>query len=413
MSMPRTRPPHSWSRASIMWALAGLFVLGAHAAVPTTPASAVTASAATAGAVSLSPTKVSASVSAGPYVIPITVTDKQESAVQVDLSATGLGQKPDGTPLFTGVTPAPTSIGTTRFGLAPGQSRTVPVTVTVGRGTAGVYEAVLATISPAQDSTSGIGRQARIASLIELTGPAVGAPAATIAGIAASETRKTDQVTFSASIRDSGNVLIAPTGTATIAQNGKTLAVVPLTIGRIVPGAAVSSSGVWDTPHSPNGAVDVHIHLTDPSADATHRIRFTAGAAPLAAARITTLTADPTRSGARIRLQITNTGSTQLPATITSTTFDGHTTRTLTTDTCQLRPGRSCALARTIALTPGSHIVSVTVRNGTTVLDQRQTTITVTTGVPITIIVLGIVGIILALAAIALTLVIRTRRANR
>jgi hypothetical protein len=382
--------------------------MSAPALVPGTAAAAGGSS--TGVSVSLSPVRLEADVPTGPYTFPVTIANRGPVAAGIQLASATLNQAAGGAPTFGPPGSAPLAISTPTFDLGPGQQRSVPVTATITSATAGLYAAVLATVGPVNPPPGNILSRERLAALVELTGPGTAHRTATISDIGAAGGRQSGQVTFSALVRDSGNVLISPTGTAQISSGADVLATVPLGTQRILPGSAVTFSGAWDSPAALNGPVSVHVDLTDPGADATTEVVFHAGAAPILAARITDLRAEPTTGGATVSLRLANDGNTALAGTVTTAVFDGHSYATAaTTQVGALAPRQVRSLEQAIRLKPGTYELSIRAQAGGKTLDQRQITVKIpgpSSGTPILLVVL----VALAAAMVLVGLVVRRRK---
>jgi hypothetical protein len=218
----------------------------------------------------------------------------------------------------------------------------------------------------------------RLAALVELTGPGARVRSAKIASISTAGSRRGGHLFFAALVRDTGNVLIDPTGVAFVAVAGHQVATVPLGSTRIVPGAAVALQGAWDAPRELDGRVAVRVDLSDPTADATTAVTFRAGAAPLTAARIEDLRYRPTPKGVQLTVAVVNTGNRRLAATVESASFDGHHyVPAAYSPTGGVAPGQRAQLRQQIDLSPGVHELSVKVVAGPATLDQDQLTVRV------------------------------------
>lgn len=368
------------------------------------------------GSISLSPLKTSAVVGAGDKIIPITLSNGEDSAVRVSVTTSGLSEQDDGVPLFTGSVPAPTSVPDPNFTLAPGQQRIIPVTITVTNDAAGVYEGILATVSPVSQS-SGVASRSRLASIVELTGPGSATTSATIDSITATASTAAASapvhLTITAPVRNTGNVLIAPTGNATITVRGKTLATIPLTAGRIVPGASFDCSAGWNETTPLRGRVQIGIALANPAANATKTITFSDGAAPTATAKIRIVTVHRADHQVTLGLRITNTGTSDLhDLRISTTTFTGkHELALASGDVTALASAHSSSRSQKFTLSIGEHLVKVELLEHGAILDQQTTTVDVTSGLPASVIVILIAAALaVIIAALIVFLRLRARR---
>lgn len=387
------------------------FALPAAAAgdvAPGTSVSATTAAVPQSGSVSLSPVKISAAVSAGNDVIPVTVSNGEASAVRVTIATSGLSEQPDGVPLFTGPPPAPTSVPEAEFTLAPGKQQIVPVTISVTNSTAGVYEGILATVSPV-GASGGVASRSRLASIVELTGPASAAPGATIGPIATAA-GQAQRLTITAPVRNTGNVLIAPTGNATIIAGNVPVATIPLTGGRIVPGASFDFTGDWSETTPLRGRVRIRVALSDPTASATSTLTFSDGAPPTALARIDTATVRSSGHDVALSLRISDTGTSRLSGlTVATTTFTGLRNRALAGGRlADLVPGHSGSLTQRFALPAGDHVVSISLLEHGTILDRRTVTVHIASGPSVTVLI-EIIAIAVALLVAAWLVAVRVR----
>ncbi len=368
------------------------------------------------GSISLSPLKTSAAVGAGDKIIPITLSNGEDSAVRVSVTTSGLSEQSDGVPQFTGPAPAPTNVPEPNFTLAPGQQRIISVTITVTNDTAGVYEGILATVSPVSQS-SGVASRSRLASIVELTGPATATTSATIDSITATVSAAASapkHLTITAPVHNTGNVLIAPTGNATISVRGKTLATIPLTAGRIVPGASFDYSAGWNETTPLRGQVQIGVSLVDPAANATKTLTFSDGAAPTATAHIRIVTVHSADHQVALGLRITNTGTSDLhDLTISTTTFTGQHELTLASgDVATLAPLHSSSRSQKFTLSTGEHVVKVELLEHGAILDQQTTTVDVTSGLPASVILI-LIAAALAIIIAALIVFLRLRGRRR
>lgn len=402
-------PRRSWWFA-VFAVLVPLVVMAPWAWVPKARA----ASSADGPSLSLTPARVSAVVAAGTFNFSVSLYNPSDAALQVRLEPASLGQDQSGAATFgLGQNAVPLDVATSNPIVGAHTRRRVEVTVPVAPTTAGVYEALVAYIGRSGTSDT-ISTQSAVASLIELRGPGVGRPAASIHAAHATATgARTRSVFIGANVTDTGNILIAPNATAFVRQGTSLLATVPLAVPRIVPGSTVGIQGVWDVPSRLSGNISITVDLTNPTAQAATTLSFADGAALEAAARIRDLRVQRTAAGVLVSFRVANVGRVLVEPVMSITIFADHRWGRASSEGAagRLRPGRSRLVARHLGLSPGPYEIAVRIYAGPNLLDQGEAFVRVSG--PTDRVPLGGAVLILGLAATCAWTWLRFRRRSR
>lgn len=320
---------------------------------------------------SVTPAKVVAQVPAGTYRYTLTLTNPGATSVPVRLESASMGQNPTGAATFDpGAAPVAMQFQPSQLVLAPNAEQQVEVSVPVAATSPGIWEAALAVFGAPGTQAGDVTTQTAVASLLELTGPAAGSQSAAIASLRATGTGG-DQVAIDAEVRDTGDVLIAPTATAVVSAGSRVLATLPLGVPRIVPGALVRVQGAWTAPDL-TGAITVTVRLSDPSAEAATTVQFDRGVAARTAVAIGDLRALSVQGGARVSMKVRDIGTTIVHPAFDVAQFSHRRWHEpgSAVPVGTIGPGATRAAATFVPLVPGRYELAVRLYAGSTLLAQ-------------------------------------------
>jgi len=358
---------------------AAVVVLAAALALPTaalpTAALAQTTTTTTAPGVQITPSLVQRDLANRDLTQKVTVTNNTDGPRQITVTVSGLGHDLDGTPQF--VEPASIAanlrVDATSFLLQPGNSRELTVTARIPTSPPSLYGAVIAEFAvPGQQSGGAVESHTRVASLFLLRGPKPWTQTAEIADVGATPGGNGQPATVFATVVDTGNVHIRPSGTARISQNGTTLATVDLPAANVLPGFARRLSGTWTPPPGLTGAVQIDVTVHDPDATGSGTVTFTKGMAQVPGGKIVQIHTEP---GPRVVTTVENTGTAPLrPAiTVTASEGGGERARKVIVATTDLAPGARADYTWEPGLPDGLYTVKAELRQGNDLLDQGAT----------------------------------------
>jgi hypothetical protein len=329
----------------------------------------------TASGVQITPSLVQRDLPNHDLVQRVTVTNNTNGPRQITITVSGLGHDLDGTPQF--VEPASVAdnlhVDATSFVLQPGNSRDLTVTAHIPASPPSLYAAVIAEFAvPGQAAGGAVESHTRVVTLLLLRAPKPWTQTAQVADVGATPGGNGQPATVFATVRDTGNVHIRPSGTARISQNGTTLATVDLPAANILPGFARRLSGTWTPPPNLTGTVQIDVTIHDPDATGSGTVTFTKGVAQVPGGKIVQVRPQP---GPRIVTTVQNSGTAPLRPVLTVTASEGSNERDrkVIVATTDLAPGATADYTWEPQLPNGLYTIKAELRQGDSLLDQQAT----------------------------------------
>lgn len=329
--------------------------------------------------VGISPGRVETDLDGRRFNLSVTVTNFEDDARRIFMSASALGHDLDGLPQF--ITPAPEQkaleISQTRFDLGPNDSKTFRVDGVVPRGKRGLYAAVIAEFQPLDVEEGTLRAKSRVASLLLLRAPKPWKQTAEVVdvGLLPGEKDKGPFPVFAA-VKDTGNVHINPTGTVTATFEGEKLATIELTGENIIPGFARRMVGEWDPPNDLTGVVELEARIEGPDATAAGEVEFFEGTLQVPGAEIVDLFARNRAGGPQVGFILRNSGTRPFPPTVVLEAIDRTTDEEIvvaseTIEVDEMQPGAEEPVEwRPEDLDPNTYLVRARVGFGDRLLSE-------------------------------------------
>lgn len=306
-----------------------------------------------------------------------TVRNCTDERLRVTTTVAALGHDLDGAPAFFDSAEAEAAIavsGLGTFTLAPQAIRTMRVRATIPSGERSLYGGIVAEFErPDAAPGSSVTARQRVAGMLLMRGAKPWVETAAIRDVGLTPNGDGTFIVF-ATVEDTGNVHIAPTGQVVIRQGGEVLDRVNLTGGTILPGFKRRLTGRWAPAFVPDGSYRLTGVISGPGARGSTVVELTGGGSAEPAARIAQLVASDAE-GAFIAVVVENTGSVPITPNVQISVTDGDAERARHTAVVSdpLPPGESTTVTWQPALADGAYLVTARARQDDVLLDEKIT----------------------------------------
>lgn len=322
--------------------------------------------------VQISPARHEADLPSRDISFTVLVTNLKSERQHIIMSAADLGHDLDGTPLF--IEPpsrAVLSLSESDFFLDPSARKEIVVKGRIPQRERSHYAGIIAEFESIQQAAGVVEARSRVASLVLLRAPRPWVETAEVIDVGILPGSGEGPLVVYATLRNTGNVHIRPTGRIMIFKDNQLLDTIPLERAIVIPTFARRFKGNWTPPPGLTGRLRLLAIFEDPSAQGEGFVDFTEGEFAGRGVTISNLRPRAVDGRAVVNFTITNTGTIPIGPTIHITASREELVNAdRSTEEPLLSPQESRSIEWRPELTPGIYAVKVQATLGDLLLDE-------------------------------------------